>query len=157
MILATLFRHYGFLAPKDFINYLAFQPVGFECTWWRWIQKCVVHTIFDKNRKRTIKSNPICKGQGCPLLSVSLYCHRHSTWDSCHFYCYAHSTWDCCHFYCYTHAVWCAVCIAIKMTAVWCAVCIAIKVTTVSCAVCIAIKVTTVSCAVPVTIKTHWK
>lgn len=28
-----------------------------------------------QNRKRTIKTNPICKGQSCPLLSVSLYCH----------------------------------------------------------------------------------
>ncbi len=35
-----------FIAPKT-LNYLTFQSVEFECTWWRLFQKRVVRTVFD--------------------------------------------------------------------------------------------------------------
>ena len=40
------FRPFSFIASKTF-NYLAFQSFDFERTWWRLLQKCVVHTKFD--------------------------------------------------------------------------------------------------------------
>jgi len=41
MILAILFRPFGFLVPED-LNYLTFKYFGFEHT-----KKCVVYTEFD--------------------------------------------------------------------------------------------------------------
>jgi hypothetical protein len=40
-----------------FINYLAFQSLDFECTWWRLFQKRVVHTNFDIYEYRNIVCN----------------------------------------------------------------------------------------------------
>jgi hypothetical protein len=45
-MLAILFRHFGFIAPKT-LNYLAFQYFDFERTWWRLFQKRVVCTKSD--------------------------------------------------------------------------------------------------------------
>jgi len=39
-------RPFGLLAPKT-LNYLAFQSLDFERTWWRLLQKRVVCTKFD--------------------------------------------------------------------------------------------------------------
>ena len=40
------FSPFGFIAPKT-LNYLSFQSLDFECTWWKLSQKRVVCTKFD--------------------------------------------------------------------------------------------------------------
>ena len=45
-ILATLFRPFGFIAPKT-LNYLSFQSFDFKRTWWRFFQKRAVTTKFE--------------------------------------------------------------------------------------------------------------
>jgi hypothetical protein len=42
-MLAIMFRHFGFIAPKT-LNYLALQSFDFERTWWRLFQKRVMRT-----------------------------------------------------------------------------------------------------------------
>ena len=39
------FSPFGFIAPKT-LNYLSFQSLDFECTWWKLSQKRVVRTKF---------------------------------------------------------------------------------------------------------------
>jgi len=34
----------GFTCSKKLSNYLAFQSLGYEHSWWRFLHKCVVHT-----------------------------------------------------------------------------------------------------------------
>ena len=43
-ILAVLFRSFGFIAPKDFTNYMALQSFEFEHTWWVLFQLHILHT-----------------------------------------------------------------------------------------------------------------
>jgi hypothetical protein len=47
MLQQQLWMPFGFLAPKNFKNILAFKYFVFEPTWWRLFKKRVVHTKFD--------------------------------------------------------------------------------------------------------------
>ena len=69
-ISAVLLRHFGLLAPNDFLKYLDFQSFDYSRSWWRFFPKHVVHTTFDISV--FITCSTIC--QICSNLFCSQYC-----------------------------------------------------------------------------------